>query len=418
VASTVLIVDDSQTFVPELRGLLESNGYEVLAALRAEDALDMLGAARVDLIVTEALLPGMDGFQFVRQVRDRPATADIPVIMLSVRSAPEDYVAGFEAGANEYFVKPSEPQKLLAATKGLISRYEHGRLVRAPAAPAQVPLHRRSEQGEIITLFSLKGGVGTSTIAVNLAVSLKLLMPSARIGLIDLSLEEGIDALMLDIVPTSSIVEWSREEGPDAPPDRLYQYFVHHSSGISLLAAPTAPEDAEFVRPDIVRRTLELAQKVFDYVVVDTSSSFSEASLIALELAQTIVVPVTPDMASLKTAVDTTRILKAVRIEDSKIRFVLNEIIPRAGLPKEKVEGSLRKEVFIIPHAGPDFVEAVNHGTPLASLPTPPPAARAVMDLAATLCEPEVTPGAQAKQTSGSEGLRTVVERLGRLRRT
>lgn len=419
-AHTILIVDDSPTAAPELRTLLEHEGYQVLTALRGEEALDMLRMSRVDLIITEALLPGMNGFELIRQIRTHDGWAQLPIIMLTVRSAAEDYAASFEAGANEYFVKPMEPPKLLAATRGLIARAEAGRLARlsgAQSAP-HVPIHTRSERGEIITVFSLKGGVGTSTIAVNLAVAVKQLAPSARVGLIDLSLEEGIDALLLDIVPTSTILEWAREDLSEATPYLLNQYFIQHRSGISILAAPPSPEDAEIVRSDVVRLTLDLAQQAFDYLVLDTASSFNETSLIALESASSIVLPLTADMAALKTAVSTLRILKAVKINEDNLRFVLNEIVPRAGLTREQVEGSLRRETLTIPHAGAGFIESANQGMPLTTMDPQPPAAKAIFDIARTVCEPEEIPvdgRAAAGQTVGIKGL---VNRLGRPRRT
>src|SRR5207302_3717340 len=130
--------------------------YTVLMALRAEEALDTLRMARIDLIITEALLPGMDGFEFVRHVRANDAWSQIPIIMLTVRSAPEDYAASYEAGADEYFLKPMEPPKIIAASRGLITRYEaarlsdqHGALVRGrTAGPSALP--SRNQRGSII----------------------------------------------------------------------------------------------------------------------------------------------------------------------------------------------------------------------------------------------------------------------------
>jgi pilus assembly protein CpaE len=386
VQETILIVEDSPTAGPELRMQLEQQGYSVLLALRAEEALDILRSTPVDLVITEALLPGMDGYDFVRQIREHEGWSNLPVIMLTVRSTPEDYAAGFVAGANEYFTKPQDPQKLLAAIRGLIMRQSAGKL--AHSGP-QAHLPQRAHEGEIITVFSLKGGVGTTTIAVNLAVAIKRLVPSARVGLIDLSFEQGHDALLLDIVPTSTILDWARSKTAEATPQVLNQYFVQHRSGINLLAAPMAPEDAEMVRPDTVRLTLTLSQQAFDYIVVDTASTFTETTLIALELASSIIVPLTPDMAALKSAVATKRILTAVRIPESRIRYVLNTIVPRAGLSKEQIEGSLQTEIAQIPHAGSVFMSAANQGMPATSGQTPPPAARSIVDLARTVCEPE-----------------------------
>jgi pilus assembly protein CpaE len=413
VPHTILIVDDSPTAAPELRALLESSGYQVVVALRGEEALDALRGGKVDLVITETLLPNMDGFELVRHIRQEPAWAQLPIIMLTVRSAPEDYAAGFEAGANEYFIKPMEPPKILAAARGLLTRFESGRLERPGAVVPHGGVVLRPDRGEIITVFSLKGGVGTTTIAVNLAVAIKQLAPTSRVGVIDLALEHSLAALLLDIIPTSTIVDWSREDPADVSPYLLNQYFVQHSTGVSLLSAPPSPEQAETIRPDAVRRTLELAPDAFDYTVVDTASTFSEISLIALEMATTILLPVTPDMASLRSAVNTMRILKAVDIRRDKIKVVLNEIIPKAGLTREQMESGLGMPAFVLPHAGPMFIEASNQGRPVVEAAPTIPASKALLELAGTLCVPEASAADAHKAPSGN-----LVGRLARLRRT
>jgi len=382
---TVLIVDDSPTAVPQLKALFESEGYQVQTALRGEEALDRLHSAKIDLVVTEALLSGMDGFELVRRIRRDNTLPTMPIIMVTVRSGAEDYAASYDAGVDEHFLKPIEPLKIAAASRGLIARYESSQY----SAPGTGGFARRSKRGEITTVFSIKGGVGTSTLAVNLAVAVKKLTPSSRVGLIDLGLEQGADALMLDIVPTSSLADWAREDPNETSPQLLNEYFVTHKSGISLMSAPPSPEQAEIVRPDAVRRTLQMAPEVFDYIVLDTAATFSESGLIALEMAHSIVLPLTPDMMALKATVNTMRILKAVNIPEDKIQVVLNEIVPRAGLSKQQVESSLNLNVFEIPHS-PAFVEAANHGVPAVMQETPTPATQALMSLASQLCVPDM----------------------------
>ena len=358
----------------------------------------------------------MDGFELVRQIRHMVSGSQVPVIMLTVRSAPEDYASSFDAGANEHFLKPMEAPKMIAAVRGLIARYELGRLEHRGGPVRVSGLPTRTEKGQIITVFSPKGGVGTTTIAVNVAVAIKQAAPSARVGLIDLSLEDGHDALLLDIVPTSTIVEWAREDLTSATPHMLNQYFVSHRTGVALLAAPQSPEQAETVRPHIVRQTLELAPQAFDYVVVDTASTFSETNLIALELAQTVLLPVTPDMASMKSGVNTMRILQALKIRLDKVRAVQNEIIPRAGLTKEQLQTGLGKELVSIPHGGASVVEAANQGIPLVTVEPPTVTGKAIIDLARTLCVPETADAPVAKPGMNMLFGR-LEERIGRLRR-
>jgi pilus assembly protein CpaE len=163
------------------------------------------------------------------------------------------------------------------------------------------------------------------------------------------------------------------------------------------------------VKPNIVRTTLNLAPDAFDYLVLDTASTFSDNTLIALEMANTIVLPVTPDIAALKTAVNTKAILKRINISEDKLRFVLNEVIPRAGLTKPQVDSSLGKTTLLIPHAGPAFIDALNTGMPPVTWDDPPPSAKALIELARTVCEPEGDELEAAKE--GRAGF------LGRLRR-
>ncbi|GAC1400653.1 MAG: response regulator [Chloroflexota bacterium] len=415
---SILIVDDSPSATPELRALLEGEGYQVLTALRGEEALDILQTSKVDLIVSESLLPGMDGFDFVRRVREIPRFALLPIIMLTVRSTTEDYTAGFASGAHEYFVKPMEAPKILAAIRGLLARFELGKLENPMVASRSNDLApTRNERGKIITVFSVKGGVGTTTIAVNIAVAIKQAAPSARVGLIDLSLEEGHCALLLDIVATSSIVEWASEDLSEATPYLLNQYFVQHRTGVSVMAAPALPEQAETIGASAVRVTLDLAPQVFDYIVVDTAASFSESSLIALEQASTILLPVTPDMSALKSAVNTLRILKAVNIGDDKVMVLLNEIVPRAGLTREQMESSLGRQSTPVPHAGPDFIEASNQGMPIVTVEPPSSAARSLIDIARGLCEPE-GPYVPSQRVSVASVMTRLEERIQRFRRS
>jgi pilus assembly protein CpaE len=353
----------------------------------------------------------------VRHLRRSARWTSLPVIMVTVRSAPEDYALSYEVGADEYFLKPIEPPKILAATRGLITRHEMqvtrgdgGGSVRGGSVTVAPTL---SDRGKIITVFSLKGGVGTTTVAVNMAIAIKQLAPSSRVGIIDLSLEEGAAALLLDIIPTSTIAEWAREDLRDATPFLLNQYFVPHRSGVGLMAAPPSPEQAEMVRPDTVRKTLELAPQAFDYVLVDTASTFSENSLVALEAADTIILPLMPEMTALKSTASTMRILSAVNIPPEKLRLVLNEIIPHAGLTKSQVETSLGAGVTTIPHSGPDFVSAANQGQPLVTAVPTAAASRAIIEMAETLCVPEVM-----DVPADSKVRSNLLTRLERLRRT
>jgi DNA-binding response OmpR family regulator len=122
--SVVLIVEDEQHLADGLKFNLEAEGYEVETAGDGETALDLLARnpKRYDAVALDVMLPGKDGFEVARELRE--AGQYVPILMLTARSRPEDVLRGFEAGADDYVSKPFELAILLARLRGLLRRRE------------------------------------------------------------------------------------------------------------------------------------------------------------------------------------------------------------------------------------------------------------------------------------------------------
>lgn len=120
-APTVLVVEDNPDMVRFIVALMAVE-YNVFAAKNGQDALRMLGERRPDLIISDVMMPGMDGFELVRRVRRNPDTRHIPFIFLTARGRVEDRVAGHAGGADTYLAKPFRSEELLAAVESLLSR--------------------------------------------------------------------------------------------------------------------------------------------------------------------------------------------------------------------------------------------------------------------------------------------------------
>ena len=110
---TLLIVDDSQMIHKILRTAIEEAGFRVFAALDGAKAIEIARREKIDALVTDLVMPRMDGYELCRQIREWPATRHIPVILMSTKGEKMDKIRGFEAGADEYLVKPFEPSVLL-----------------------------------------------------------------------------------------------------------------------------------------------------------------------------------------------------------------------------------------------------------------------------------------------------------------
>lgn len=127
----ILIVDDEPSIREVVRLYLQREGFEVETAADGATALEIAGTRRLDLVVLDLMLPGLDGFEVHRRLR----SLGVPVIMLTARSAENDRIAGLEMGADDYVVKPFSPRELVARVKNVLRRVSQLFPVDVPASP-------------------------------------------------------------------------------------------------------------------------------------------------------------------------------------------------------------------------------------------------------------------------------------------
>ena len=121
----VLVVDDQPQNIRLLEAILTSRGYDVRAAASGQEALAAIDDGDVDLVLLDIVMPGMDGYQVCRTIRERPATAYLPVVMVTA-SGDEQKIKALEAGADDFLTKPINTSELLARVASLarIKRYQ------------------------------------------------------------------------------------------------------------------------------------------------------------------------------------------------------------------------------------------------------------------------------------------------------
>lgn len=117
---SVLIVDDAASIRATVSIALQGAGYEVIEACDGNDALSKLSGKRVNLIISDVNMPGMDGLTLLKRLREQAATKYIPVIMLTTEGGDDKKGQGKDAGAKAWIVKPFHPTKLLDAVSKLI----------------------------------------------------------------------------------------------------------------------------------------------------------------------------------------------------------------------------------------------------------------------------------------------------------
>jgi pilus assembly protein CpaE len=155
----ILIADDDVETLRLIGRMLQRQGYEIAAAANGAQALEMTRTGSPDLIILDVMMPDMDGYQVTRQLRQDASTAEIPILMFTAKTQVEDKVTGYEAGVDEYITKPIHPAELVARVKSLLSRAKAH-----PSPPS-------AERGYMIAVMAPKGGLGASTLTLNLAIS-------------------------------------------------------------------------------------------------------------------------------------------------------------------------------------------------------------------------------------------------------
>jgi pilus assembly protein CpaE len=366
-ANPILICAPTDELRAQLETQLGSAGYTTTSVTTPAAAVAALRDGSFDLVLAEGLaVSGAIG-------RIRTAAAEpTPVLVVAPADDVEARIAFLEAGADDVVTTGFARHELEAKVQALLIRA--GR-VTPEAGRSNLP------SGEIVTFFSPKGGVGTTSLAVNTAVLLAGGMPGsapgARVLLIDMDLQFGQVATHLNLSPRFDLAGLAGDEQALSDPELAATYLTHHASGVQVLAAPTHP-DADFrVSVDQLERALAVLRPRFDEVIVDCGSRLDPRSLWMLEQASTHVFVIFPEIAALRA----TSVLLGFLAETATLRarthFVVNHIFPKELLKTRDVENLLRsKPAAEIPYTEVDMIRAVNEGVPVVtSRPTSPVAA-------------------------------------------
>jgi pilus assembly protein CpaE len=354
----VLLVDDDDMLRKMTNALLARQGYDVFAVEDGPRTLEYLKTNSPDIILLDVMMPGMDGFTVCREIRANPTTARIPIIMLTALDSVENKVKGFEAGADDYLAKPCDTAELVARINVMIRRAE----ANAPQVTAPVARVAR-EAARTIAVFSLRGGSGVSTIAVNLAAGLSQLW-GMQVALVDMVSVAGQSALFLNQSLRNTWADLCKMDVIDE--DAVLSAMLPHESRVRTLASPRRPEESELLTPEKVRTTIEVLRSTFSYVVLDMPHDLSERSLTALDQSDVILIITQPEIASLRATSMAMEIFDALKYnEQKKIYIILNWTFPRQGLAFKDIERMLKSKIdLILPYAADEFVNALNIGNP------------------------------------------------------
>ena len=347
----VLVVDDDSSTLRLLGYMLERGGFQVKMAGDGEDGLAMAYQQPPDLVILDVMMPGLNGYQVCERLRADPRTAHVPIIILTARSQRIDQQTALEAGADLYLSKPITPDQLVEKVNELLSR------------PTDIPppVAAKILAAQIISVFSLRGGVGVTSLAANLAVALAQQYQDP-VPLVDLALPVGHLATMLNLRPRRTIAHLLAGR---VDSEAIKDHLLPHPSGVRLLAAPPVPPPPDAIPADAVERLLGALKPHYSYIVVDTASLLDDVTLAVLNTSDTILLVLSPEVLSVQTTLATRQAFQARGIAPDKVLLVLNQIMPKPGLPLKVIEKALKQSInMILPHEAKQAL-AIAKGEPL-----------------------------------------------------
>ncbi len=359
-AQRILIVDDSPVNLKAIELALAAGGYETEVAHNGREGLERALSSLPDLLILDVQMPELDGYEVCRRLRRSPLYGARPIMMLTANTSLHEKVQGLEAGADDYMGKPFEAEELLARVRALLRRS-------APSVAADPGV-----RGKVIALFSLRGGVGVSTLAVNLAAALQQLWGSA--ALVDMVFTGGHSGLMLNLPLRYSWGDLATKVSAEVDADMLDRAMLSHPGGLRLLPSAARPEENEPVTAELVSGVLNVLRAQHSYVVLDMPHLFSEPALAALDAADEIVLLLAPEIASVVAATCALDVFSQLDYSHDRIRLMLNVIFERGGLPRKDIEKAIgRPLTMVMPFAHDLFTSALNRGAPpVIEMPTKP----------------------------------------------
>jgi pilus assembly protein CpaE len=363
-ATTVLVVDDDLNIQRVLLFTLKQEGFEVHVASDGQAGVEMAASVEPDLILMDVAMPVLDGYAATQQIRAAESGRRVPIIMLTAEADVEQRVKGLRAGADDDIVKPFHPLELIARIKALLARTGGG--------PVKKATTERAVLGKLLCFYGAKGGVGTTTMAINTAIALAA-RQKRRVALFDANLQFGDERVFLDLgLDSPSIVNAISE--PDLDADLLKRLVVTHRTGIDLLLAPPNPEQADIVverqrtHPEALTNVLSLMRRAYDYTIVDMAKTIDDFNLQLFDEADVIFVVMTADLSCLKNVRLVLETMDSLGYERSKAQLVLNRSNAYTGINVDNAESALGRKIdhqVINEYRG--AISALNSGEPFMS---------------------------------------------------
>lgn len=350
----LLVVDQDDDFVSKAKELFDGR---LPTARSLDEASQSILSGSVRMLLLGPSYTGPESLDQIRALHNQDPSL---VLMLVAEEVTAELLRhGMRAGVSDVIEAPLNETKIEEA----IEQFAHDVLKRQSSSRSPESAPVETEKGKIITIWSAKGGSGTTVVATNTALLLNRI-EGKKVVLVDADLQFGDVCLVLQLEPRFTMVNAAHElHHLDA--EMLDSLLTEHPSGLKVLAAPLEPAFADDITTAGLVQMLDILQEEYDYVLIDTASMLDELILSLVEKSDQLLMVVDMDLPSVKNAKLAMETLRLLKFSTANVQLVMNRINSRAKLDNKEIEGALRMEISAAVPSDAAIAASVNEGRPV-----------------------------------------------------
>jgi pilus assembly protein CpaE len=399
---SILLLATDRIAADALTTSLAGPGHSVTVVTTLADLL--AAAPRYSLVVLDRVPAGTTAAEVIGHLR-APDGSGVPILAITQTADIEERIGLLEANADDVVSRPFDGAELASRVESLTLRAQRGPVRGGPEANSIGDFGGR----RVVAVFSPKGGVGTTTMATNLALIAAERHPNQTL-LIDLDLSFGQVASHLNLRPKQTLLELARDTAALHDAELFRTYAIHHPGNLQILAAPPGPGFASLITSDHVELVLARAVEAYEIVIIDAGTALDDRVTVVFGRSDTTIIPVLPEIPALNSVHVMLDQLSEVGALGGSTMFVLNNAFARDLLKRTDIETALGSKIAAeLPYDPLVYLRAVNEGVPVvrsAAKSIPADRLRALADLVFGRVVADVPAPVEKKEKRGLFGRR------------
>jgi len=356
-AEKILIVDDDVDSLKLIGLMLQRHGYTVVAANSGKQALAKADAERPDLIILDWMMPDLSGIDVLKQLKGSANTKDIPTIMFTAKTLIDDKVVAFEGGADDYLTKPTHPAELASRVRAILARSEAQQRT------------KKANRGLAIGVLGSKGGVGTTSLTINLAAALLNDEQSQPI-VADFRSGVGTMGLLLGFGRSQGMHKVLQQSANAINAESVEGHLIQHQTGLRALVSSARPLEAQQTfEVDSAIATISVLRELGRPAFFDLGYGYDQITARLQKEMDKLIVIVEPNSATLTMARELIHEISSVGGAGRINLVVMNRSQSSLQTPWQQVEDVVGLDIKAIIAAAPELAfQATENGMPMVLL--------------------------------------------------